>query len=117
MTNEELKEIIERVIIELNNSKESKKVERLLQLSKGGKKNMSNTISMERHEEIVTELQYKIEKLEDEAYLLHDKLDDTIQEYEEEIDELKGDIEALKEKLKSKEETEQLREILKKEGK
>lgn len=61
---------------------------------------MSNTISMERHEEIVTELQYKIEKLEDENYLLQDELDDTVAIYEEEIDELKGEIETLKEILK-----------------
>lgn len=76
-----------------------------------------NSISMERHEEIVTELQYKIEKLEDENFLLQDELDDTIKEYEEEIDKLKGDIEDLKEQLKSKEETEQLKAIFKKEGK
>lgn len=61
---------------------------------------MSNVISMERHEEIVTELQYKIEKLEDENYLLQDELDDTVAMYEEEIDELKGDIEELKERGK-----------------
>lgn len=34
MTNEELKEIIERVIIELNNSKESKKAEEPIRMSK-----------------------------------------------------------------------------------
>lgn len=61
---------------------------------------MSNVISMERHEEIVTELQYKIEKLEDKNYLLQDELDDTVAMYEEEIDELKGEIEELKERGK-----------------
>lgn len=63
---------------------------------------MANVISMERHEEIVTELQYKIEKLEDKNYLLQDELDDTVAMYEEEIDELKGDIETLKEELKER---------------
>lgn len=64
---------------------------------------MANVISMERHEEIVTELQYKIEKLEDENYMLQDELDDAVamyEEYEEEIDELKGEIEELKKSLK-----------------
>lgn len=55
---------------------------------------------MERHEEIVTELQYKIEKMQDANYLLQDELDDTIAEYEDYIDELKGDIETLKEEIK-----------------
>lgn len=70
----------------------------MLQLSKEVKR--MNSISMELHEEQVTELNYKIEKLEDENYLLQDELDDTISEYEEEIDELKGEIEELKEEIK-----------------
>ena len=53
---------------------------------------MSNTIGMELHEEIVTELQYKLEQLENEVYDLNEEIEDNKQEYKETIEDLEKKI-------------------------
>ena len=53
---------------------------------------MSNTIGMELHEEIVTELQYKLEQLEREADDLNEEIEDNKDEYKETIEDLKKKI-------------------------
>ena len=53
---------------------------------------MSNTIGMELHEEIVTELQYKLEQLENEVYDLNEEIEDNRQEYKETIADLEKKI-------------------------
>lgn len=58
-----------------------------------------NTISMELHEEIVTELQYKLEQLERENDDLNEEIEDNKQEYKETIEDLeKKIIETLEDK-------------------
>ena len=46
---------------------------------------MSNTIGMELHEEIVTELQYKVEELERDVDDLNEEIADNEQAYKETI--------------------------------
>ena len=53
---------------------------------------MSNTISMELHEEIVTDLQYKLEQLERENDDLNEEIEDNKQEYKEIIEDLEKKI-------------------------
>ena len=53
---------------------------------------MSNTIAMELHEEIVTELQYKLKQLENEVYDLNEEIEDNRQEYKEAIADLEKKI-------------------------
>lgn len=60
---------------------------------------MSNTIAMELHEEIVTDLQYKLEQLENEVDDLNEEIEDNKQEYKETIEDLeKKIIETLEDK-------------------
>ena len=51
-----------------------------------------NAILMELHEEIVTELQYKLEQLERENDDLNEEIDDNKQEYKETIEDLEKKI-------------------------
>ena len=51
-----------------------------------------NAILMELHEEIVTELQYKLEQLEREVDDLNEEIDDNKQEYKETIEDLEKNI-------------------------
>ena len=53
---------------------------------------MRNTIGMELHEEIVTDLQYKIEQLERENDDLNEEIEDNKQEYKETIEDLEKKI-------------------------
>ena len=53
---------------------------------------MSNTIGIELHEEIVTDLQYKIEQLENEVYDLNEEIEDNKEEYKETIEDLEKKI-------------------------
>ena len=53
---------------------------------------MSNTIAMELHEEIVTDLQYKLEQLENEVYDLNEEIEDNKEEYKETIEDLEKKI-------------------------
>ena len=53
---------------------------------------MSNTIEMELHEEIVTELQYKLEQLEREADDLNEEIEDIKEEYKETLEDLEKKI-------------------------
>ena len=53
---------------------------------------MSNTIAMELHEEIVTDLQYKLEQLENEVDDLNEEIEDNEQEYKEAIEDLEKKI-------------------------
>lgn len=53
---------------------------------------MSNTIAMELHEEIVTELQYKVEELEREVDDLNEEIEDNKQEYKEIVENLETRI-------------------------
>lgn len=53
---------------------------------------MSNTIQMELHEEIVTELQYKLEQLESENDDLNEEIEDNKEEYKEIIENLEKKI-------------------------
>ena len=60
---------------------------------------MSNTIPTELHEEIVTELQYKLEELEREVDDLNEEIEDNKEEYKETIEDLeKKVIETLNDK-------------------
>ncbi len=60
---------------------------------------MSNTIPTELHEEIVTELQYKLEELEREVDDLNEEIEDNEQEHKETIEDLeKKVIETLNDK-------------------
>ena len=51
-----------------------------------------NTISMELHEEIVTDLQYKLEQLERENDDLNEEIEDSKEEYKETIEGLEKKI-------------------------
>ena len=51
-----------------------------------------NAILMELHEEIVTDLQYKLEQLEREVDDLNEEIDDNKQEYKETIEDLEKKI-------------------------
>jgi chaperonin cofactor prefoldin len=53
---------------------------------------MSNTIGMELHEEIVTDLQYKLEQLENEVDDLNEEIEDNKDEYKETIENLEKKI-------------------------
>ena len=53
---------------------------------------MSNTIAMELHEEIVTDLQYKLEQLENEVDDLNEEIEDNRQEYKDNIEDFKKKI-------------------------
>ena len=53
---------------------------------------MSNTIAMELHEEIVTELEYKLEQLENEVDDLNEEIEDNKEEYKETIEYLEKKI-------------------------
>ena len=53
---------------------------------------MSNTIGMELHEEIVTELQYKLEQLENEVDDLNEEIEDNKEEYKETIEDLENKV-------------------------
>ena len=53
---------------------------------------MSNTIQMELHEEIVTDLQYKLEQLENDVDELNEEIEDNKQEYKEAIEDLEKKI-------------------------
>lgn len=53
---------------------------------------MSNTIAMELHEEIVTDLQYKLEQLENEVDDLNEEIEDNKQEYKETIEDLEKKV-------------------------
>lgn len=53
---------------------------------------MSNTIGMELHEEIVTDLQYKLEQLEREVDDLNEEIEDNKEEYKETIEDLEKKI-------------------------
>ena len=53
---------------------------------------MSNTIATELHEEIVTELQYKLEQLEREVDDLNEEIEDNKHEYKETIEDLEKKI-------------------------
>ena len=53
---------------------------------------MSNTIAMELHEEIVTDLQYKLEQLENEVDDLSEEIEDNKEEYKETIEDLEKKI-------------------------
>lgn len=53
---------------------------------------MSNTIGMELHEEIVTDLQCKLEQLERENDDLNEEIEDNKEEYKETIEELRNKI-------------------------
>ena len=51
-----------------------------------------NNISMELHEEIVTDLQYKLEQLEREVDDLNEEIEDNKEEYKETIEDLEKKI-------------------------
>lgn len=53
---------------------------------------MSNTIPTELHEEIITELQYKLEELEREVDDLNEEIEDNKEEYKENIEDLKKKV-------------------------
>lgn len=53
---------------------------------------MRNTIAMELHEEIVTDLQYKLEQLECENDDLNEEIEDNKEEYKETIEDLEKKI-------------------------
>ena len=53
---------------------------------------MSNAIGMELHEEIVTDLQYKLEQLERENDDLNEEIEDNKEEYKETIEDLEKKI-------------------------
>lgn len=53
---------------------------------------MSNTIPKELHEEIVTELQYKVEELEREIDDLNEETEDNKQEHKESVENLETRI-------------------------
>lgn len=53
---------------------------------------MSNTIPTELHEEIVTDLQYKLEQLERENDDLNEEIEDNEQEYKDTIEDLEKKI-------------------------
>ena len=53
---------------------------------------MSNTIGIELHEEIVTDLQYKLEQLERENDDLNEEIEDSKEEYKETIEDLEKKI-------------------------
>ena len=60
---------------------------------------MSNTIAMELHEEIVTELQYRVDELQRENDYLNEEIEDNKEEYKETIEDLEKKIlEALEDK-------------------
>ena len=60
-----------------------------------------NTISMELHQEQITELQSQIEELESEKHCLEEELEDTKAEYEEERNSLISESATLKRKCES----------------
>lgn len=65
---------------------------------------MNNTISMELHQEQITELQSQIEELESEKHCLEEELEDANEEYrelEEACQDLKKENNTLKRKCKS----------------
>ena len=53
---------------------------------------MSNTIQMELHEEIVTDLQYKVEQLERKVDDLNEEIEDNKEEYKETIEDLEKKV-------------------------
>ena len=53
---------------------------------------MSSTIGMELHEEIVTELQYKVEELEREVDDLNEEIEDNKEEYKETLEDLEKKV-------------------------
>lgn len=64
---------------------------------------MSNAIAMELHEEIVTDLQYKLEQLERENDDLNEEIEDNKKEYKETIEDLEKKIVEELEERKCKE--------------
>ena len=64
---------------------------------------MSNTIQMELHEEIVTDLQYKVEELERENDGLIEEIEDIKEEYKDVIKDLEKKITKELEERKCKE--------------
>lgn len=66
-----------------------------------------NTISMELHQEQITELQSQIEELESEKHCLEEELEDTKAEYEEERNSLISESATLKRKCESLEKANQ----------
>lgn len=53
---------------------------------------MNNKISMELHEEIVTELQYRVDELQRENDYLNEEIEDSKEEYKETIEDLGKNI-------------------------
>lgn len=53
---------------------------------------MSNTIGMELHEEIVTELQYRVDELQRENDDLNEEIEDNKEEYKDTLEDLEKKI-------------------------